>query len=103
MNIKIIIVLIASVVLMVDAYSPPVIHNTKSKGSDGEDVCLFDKLEIQAGKTVNQQGKCRELHCDANYSVTISKCFEDPYGKCHYDGADNSLPYPDCCGIRTCA
>jgi hypothetical protein len=103
MNIRIIILIAAGLICSVVGYSPQVIHNTKAKNSNGEDVCLYDYMEISPQKTVNQQGKCRELSCDSEFSVTISKCFEDPYGKCHYDGADNSLPYPDCCGIRTCA
>jgi hypothetical protein len=102
MNMKTLLV-ISGVIALVAGYSPQVIYDTKSKNSEGKDVCLFDNVQIAPKETVNQQGKCRELSCDDNFSVTISKCFEDPYGKCHYDGSDYSLPYPDCCGIRTCA
>ena len=86
----------------VSGYSPSVVYNTKYINSNGEDVCFYNKVQIAPSKTVEDVGKCRELTCDANFSVMISKCFEDPYGKCHYDGVDYSLPFPDCCGVKSC-
>lgn len=102
MEIKIIVVLSAAIILSIEGYSPSIVHNTKAQNSHGEDICLYDKVQITPRMTVNQVGKCRELSCDENFDVTISKCFEDPYGKCHYDGVDYTLPFPDCCGFKLC-
>lgn len=85
------------------AYSPTVIHNKKFTNADGKDVCLYDNIEIELRATVDQQGKCRELYCDDEFKVVISTCFDESSDRCHYEGANLSLPFSNCCGIRVCS
>lgn len=89
--------------LFCSAYSPPVILNTKGKTTKGNDVCSWDQVEIHPTETLNQLGKCRELYCGQDFTITISNCFADPSGKCQWFGTDYAQPYPDCCGIKVCS
>lgn len=102
MNFRVFIFIISAVILSIEAYSPPVVFNTKAQDDDGQDVCSYDHVQIAPLQTLNQPGKCRELYCGADFALTISNCLVDPSGKCHWDGADNTLSYPDCCGFKLC-
>jgi Single domain von Willebrand factor type C len=102
MNFRIIIFVIASVILSATTYSPAKIFNTKSTNANGADVCSYDNVEILPLQTLNQPEKCQELFCEADFTINISNCKIDPSGKCHWDGADNSLSYPECCGFKLC-
>lgn len=102
MNSQLFFAIAAMFVLTSDAYSPPVILNTKAKGEGGKDVCSWDHVQIAPHETLNQIGKCRQLYCGHDFTITITKCFVDPSGKCEWIGTDYTQLYPDCCGIRLC-
>lgn len=87
----------------INGYSPSVVHNTRITNSKGADVCFYDGIEIEKFRSANNPGKCSELFCDSQFNVLISKCFNNPSGRCHYEGVNYQLSYPDCCGIQLCS
>jgi Single domain von Willebrand factor type C len=104
MNFRLLMALAAFVCpLLVSAYSPEVVYNTRAKNEHGKDVCSWDNVQILPGETIDVPGKCRELFCRADFSIKISSCSVDPSGKCQWLGPDNSKPFDDCCGIRLCS
>lgn len=87
----------------VSGYSPPVVPNTKITNARGVDVCMYRGIEIEKLQTTHRPGRCQELYCDGDFNVHITKCYENPSGRCQYEGANYELPYPDCCGIQLCS
>ena len=100
-NFLLIVALISS--NFVAAHSPPVVFKTEVVNAEGVEVCSYEGVQIGKSQTVNQPGRCRELFCDESFNVIIASCFQDESNRCHYEGANYRLPYPDCCGIKVCS
>ncbi|KAG5673068.1 hypothetical protein PVAND_003143 [Polypedilum vanderplanki] len=85
------------------SYSAPVVYKTEVVNAEGIPVCSYEGVQIRKLETINQKGKCRELFCDENFNVIVTNCFQDLSSRCHYEGVNYRLLFPDCCGFKVCS
>ncbi|KAG5673070.1 hypothetical protein PVAND_003145 [Polypedilum vanderplanki] len=79
----------------------PVIKNARKSGCfDGlcGSYCEFENVKLFPGDNKNDIGKCRMLRCSSNFDLHITHCGYDMSGQSIYAGADDSKPFPECCG-----
>jgi hypothetical protein len=102
-HLSFLVILISIATIAVHSHSPPIEYKTEVVNSDGVPVCSHEGVQIKKFETVNQRGRCRELFCDTDFNVVISDCGHDPSNRCHFEGLNYLLSYPDCCGIKVCS
>ncbi|CAO1428464.1 unnamed protein product [Diamesa serratosioi] len=95
-----VILLFAFVWTLVSA-SSGYIENAKGEDcSSGNcvEVCSYDGLNLLPGTEEANDGKCRRVRCNKNFSVDIKHCLSmTTLEKCKKWVDNSKLPFPQCC------
>ncbi|KAG5672323.1 hypothetical protein PVAND_002457 [Polypedilum vanderplanki] len=65
-------------------------------------MCKFENLKLLPGTEEVNDGKCRKVRCNADFSLVIKYCLPtSTFDKCKKVKDTSKIPFPECCDVCT--